>query len=192
MKSIPRLVWVVPAILLIIATSELLPYGYYTFTRIVTCGAAAIIASVGFRERPVSQSQWSVALALIAILFNPFIPIRLSRQTWFYLDVGAASLFAGHLIRVRCAPYTLRVRRVLRALVFVALAVPVSCGALLLLRCAVTVTKPGPWTAHDIQFLPWWLGVGLFFVLGGGVLFHHLFKDSVRDTSRPHGDGEAA
>ena len=182
--------WVVPAILLVVATSELLPYGYYTFTRIVTCAVAAIIAFVGFRDRPVSQ--WSVALALIAILFNPFIPIRLSRQTWFYLDIGAASLFAGHLIFVRCAPYTLRVRRIFRALVFVALAVPVSCGVLLLFHCAVTVTKTGPWTAQDIQFLPWWLGVGLFFVLGGGVLIHHLFKSPVRETSRPHGDGEAA
>jgi hypothetical protein len=99
MKSIPRLVWLVPAIVLIVATAHL-PYGYYTFTRIVTCGIAAIIAVVGFQDHPARQ-VWSVALALVAVLFNPFIPIHLARQTWFYLDFGAAAVFAAHLLFVR-------------------------------------------------------------------------------------------
>jgi hypothetical protein len=99
MKSIPRLVWLVPAILLIVATSHL-PYGYYTFTRIVTCGVAAIIAFVGFKDNQVSQ-VWSVPLVLVTVLFNPFILIHLSRQTWRYLDLGAAAVFAAHLLIVR-------------------------------------------------------------------------------------------
>ena len=51
-KSIPRLVWLVPVVLLVVATSRL-PYGYYTFTRIVTCGIAGVIAFAGFRDRAV-------------------------------------------------------------------------------------------------------------------------------------------
>jgi uncharacterized membrane protein YhaH (DUF805 family) len=77
-----------------------LPYGYYTFTRIVTCGIAALIALVGFRERPAVQA-WSVLLALIAVLFNPFLPIHLNRSIWFYLDLGAAAVFIAHLVFVR-------------------------------------------------------------------------------------------
>jgi len=99
MKSIPRIVWIVPAILLVIATAKL-PYGYYTFTRIVTCGIAAWIAFVGFQEAPAIKA-WSVALALIAVLFNPILPIHLDRATWFYLDIGAAGVFVAHLIFVR-------------------------------------------------------------------------------------------
>jgi hypothetical protein len=38
MKSISRLVWIVPAILLVAAIAQL-PHGYYTFIRIVTCVA---------------------------------------------------------------------------------------------------------------------------------------------------------
>lgn len=98
-KSIPRLVWLVPVVLLIVATSRL-PYGYYTFMRIVTCGIAAVIAFAGFRDRPVVQA-WSLLLALVAVLFNPFVPIHLDRQTWFYLDLGAAAVFVAHLIFVR-------------------------------------------------------------------------------------------
>jgi hypothetical protein len=98
-KSIPRLVWLVPVVLLVVATSRL-PYGYYTFMRIVTCGIAAVIAFAGFRDRPVVQA-WSVLLALVAVLFNPIVPVHLDRQTWFYLDLGAAAVFVAHLIFVR-------------------------------------------------------------------------------------------
>ena len=49
MKEIPRIVWIVPTILLVIATARL-PYGYYTFTRIVTCGVAAWIAYAAYQR----------------------------------------------------------------------------------------------------------------------------------------------
>jgi hypothetical protein len=41
--------------------------------------------------------------------------------------------------------------------------------------------KPQPWTAQDLQSLPLGLGVGLFLVLGGGVIIYYLFKNPVRD-----------
>jgi hypothetical protein len=99
MKSIPQLVWVVPAILLMIAVVRL-PYGYYTFTRIVTCGAAALIAMVGFRNRGIVPA-WSILMVLVAVLFNPLLPIHLNRSTWFYLDLAAAIAFVAHLFMVR-------------------------------------------------------------------------------------------
>jgi hypothetical protein len=99
LKSIPMIVWFAPVVLLVIATAHL-PYGYYTFTRIVTSGTAALIAFVVLQERPVTQ-MWLVPLALIAVLFNPFVPVHLSRSTWFYLDLAAAGLFTAHLFLVR-------------------------------------------------------------------------------------------
>jgi hypothetical protein len=87
-----------------VATARL-PYGYYTFMRIVVSGTAGIIAFAGIRDRPVVQA-WSVLLALVAVLFNPFVPIHLDRQTWFYLDLGAAAVFVAHLISVRWSSKT--------------------------------------------------------------------------------------
>jgi hypothetical protein len=99
MKSIPRIVWLVPTFLLFIAVWRL-PYSYYTFTRIVTCGVAVLIVVAGMQERAVVQI-WSILLLAIAILFNPFIPIHLNRAVWFYLDLGAAATFLAHLVLVR-------------------------------------------------------------------------------------------
>jgi len=99
MKSIPRIVWVVPALLLLIAVWRL-PYGYYTFTRIVTCAAAVLIAVAGTQERPVVQT-WSFFLLAVAVLFNPFVPIHFKRATWFIFDLWAAATFLLHLFFVR-------------------------------------------------------------------------------------------
>jgi hypothetical protein len=98
-KSIPPIVWFVPALLLLIAVWRL-PYGYYTLIRIMTCGVAVLIAVAGLQERPTVQT-WSLPLFAIAVLFNPLVPIHLGRATWFYLDLGAAAIFVLHLVFVR-------------------------------------------------------------------------------------------
>ena len=95
-KSIPWWLWLVPIAVLLTATAKL-PYGYYTFTRIVICGSLAFIAVAGWER----YRFWSVAFALLAVLFNPIFPIFLHRGTWLYFDVGTAALFAAHLIFVR-------------------------------------------------------------------------------------------
>jgi hypothetical protein len=99
LKSIPWWLWLLPVAILLIATARL-PYGYYTFTRVVICGSAALIAFTGWEDSATSRI-WSVLFALLAVLFNPIFPIYLSRGTWFYLDIGAAIAFAAHLLFVR-------------------------------------------------------------------------------------------
>jgi hypothetical protein len=99
LKSVPRIVWTIPVVLLIVASSRM-PYGYYTFTRIVTCGMAISVAALGLQERFLVKS-WSLAFLTIAVLFNPLVPIHLHRTTWFFLDLGTAMIFCAHLIFVR-------------------------------------------------------------------------------------------
>jgi hypothetical protein len=99
-KSIPWWLWLVPIVLLSLATARM-PYGYYTFIRVVVCGFAGFLAYVSWEgDRPVTQF-WSVIFGLVAILFNPIIPIYLSRATWAYFDIGTAMLIAAHLVFVR-------------------------------------------------------------------------------------------
>jgi hypothetical protein len=100
MQRIPRVVWLICAVLLMAAVLHL-PYGYYNFLRIVVCVALALIAVAGLLEETRSDMAWTAAFILIVVLFNPILPIRLHRSIWFYLDLMAAGVFAAHLVFCR-------------------------------------------------------------------------------------------
>jgi hypothetical protein len=91
-KSVPWWVWLLPIAVLLIATARL-PYGYNTFTRIVVCVMGSLFAFLLWNAGRIGQVL-AVAVALIAVLFNPIIPVHLNRTTWFYLDIIAAAVFA--------------------------------------------------------------------------------------------------
>lgn len=77
------------------------PYGYYTVLRWVTC-AAAIAAALGGYTFKIPWAIWS--FGFIAILFNPLIPVHLSRDLWQLMDIAAAVLFAAAALLVRRTP----------------------------------------------------------------------------------------
>jgi hypothetical protein len=99
-KTIPWWLWLIPTALLLIATTRM-PYGYYTFTRIVTCGFAIFVAFISWQEESSASKLWSAAYLLIAALFNPIFPVYLKRSTWFCIDIGVAILLVTHLAFVR-------------------------------------------------------------------------------------------
>jgi len=78
-------------VLLIIGTRHHLPYGFYTLLRIIVCGTATYFT---WRDWNVRIRTWPLAFAVVAILFNPVLPIRLSRSDWFLIDLAVAALFA--------------------------------------------------------------------------------------------------
>ena len=68
-----------------------MPIGYYTFLRItVTIGAVAII----IQEFDGEVTPWIIIFGIIAITFNPIIPVYLhDKEIWALIDVIAAILF---------------------------------------------------------------------------------------------------
>jgi hypothetical protein len=100
LREIPRGAWFIVIIALLIAMMRL-PYGYYTFNRILTCGFCGLIAILSFQETGTAGKTWAIVFAIIAIAFNPFIPLRLSRSTWPYLDLSAAIALGVHLVFAR-------------------------------------------------------------------------------------------
>jgi|TARA_B110000902_G_scaffold257870_1_gene326681 hypothetical protein len=68
-----------------------LPIGYYTFLRIVvTIGAVSVIVT----EFENGINFWIIVFGIIAIVFNPLIPIYLNnKDIWMPIDVLAAILF---------------------------------------------------------------------------------------------------
>jgi hypothetical protein len=96
---LPRALWIIPALVLIIAAFPL-PYGYYMFVRIVACLTCALLAYSAYRSTPPAV-LWTAAFALLAVLFNPVIPIHLTRKVWMTLDLGAATIILAHFAFVR-------------------------------------------------------------------------------------------
>lgn len=68
-----------------------LPVGYYTFLRIVvTIGSVAVVLT----ELENGLNFWVITFGLLAILFNPFIPIYLNdKSAWIPIDIFGGILF---------------------------------------------------------------------------------------------------
>ena len=78
---------IIAAAMLLIATMPL-PIEFYTLLRIVVFGAAAYSAYCFFENK---NSQTGLILVLIAIVWNPLIPIYLyDKFIWILLDISAA------------------------------------------------------------------------------------------------------
>lgn len=81
---------IITAILLIVGCFHL-PIGYYTFLRIVVFVAAIILLANSIKEE---RSWQAIIMGLIAILFNPIIPIYLhSKTAWMVIDALTAIWF---------------------------------------------------------------------------------------------------
>lgn len=96
MNPATTLVWLVPAAMLLLAMAPL-PYWYYTLLRLVVTGASAYLAYRQY-EADGRVGAWTVALAAIALLFNPLIPIHLPRHVWAIIDPATAVLLIAHLL----------------------------------------------------------------------------------------------
>jgi len=60
------------------------PYGFYTLLRWIVCTSAAYTVYICTTMKRI---PWAWVFGVIALLFNPFIPPRIERATWIYIDV---------------------------------------------------------------------------------------------------------
>lgn len=69
-----------------------MPYGYYTLLRLVVTlvSLLTIWHAVAFSRPPL----WVGVLSLVAILFNPVVPVYLPRETWIFIDLAVAAVMA--------------------------------------------------------------------------------------------------
>jgi len=75
------------SIIMLFSASNAHPYGFYNLLRIVVCATALY----GFYQAThVSGTNWMWIFGAVAFLFNPIIPVHLTRDTWQYIDIGTA------------------------------------------------------------------------------------------------------
>ena len=76
--------------MLILAIPPIWPYGYYTLLRLVVSGVAVYAAYVGYN---LDLRTIPVILGIIALLFNPVIPIHLTKEIWTVINIIVAIVF---------------------------------------------------------------------------------------------------
>jgi len=86
----PHLIPAVVAALMLFGALRQWPYGYYQLLRWVTCAAAVFVAYMAYTW----EKKWAtVFFGIVAVLFNPLIPIHLTREIWQPIDLVCAILF---------------------------------------------------------------------------------------------------
>jgi len=80
--------------MLLIALAPL-PYGYYTFLRLVVTLGAALLSWLEFSGAR-RLTVWATIFGLVALLFNPLVPVHLYRDVWAILDITTAIVFARY------------------------------------------------------------------------------------------------
>ncbi|ANM17172.1 hypothetical protein AMK06_CH02276 [Rhizobium sp. N541] len=81
----------VPAGALLLALLPL-PYGYYILLRLVVA-SFSLYLSYRYSGNAAKMTGWALAFLLVAVLWNPVVPIFLDRGSWFVLDLVAAVMF---------------------------------------------------------------------------------------------------
>ena len=86
-----KVLLLIAGLMLCFAVIPMLPYGYYTLLRLIVCGVAAYSA-FKFKNNS-SMATHFIPLLILAVLFNPLIPVPLTRLIWLPIDLGSAVYF---------------------------------------------------------------------------------------------------
>lgn len=67
------------------------PYRFYQLLRAVVCITAAFLALLARKQR---KDTWLWTFVVVGVVFNPFLPLYLDRETWVPVDLVSLVLFA--------------------------------------------------------------------------------------------------
>jgi hypothetical protein len=85
-----KYIWYIAAGMLFLGAVSM-PSGYYDLLRFVICGAGAFAAFQNYED---DNQSWAIVFGIIALVFNPFIPLYIyDKFTWLVIDIIAGVLF---------------------------------------------------------------------------------------------------
>jgi hypothetical protein len=88
------------SIFLLLALIDGWQYGFFTILRFVVFFSTAFVAYLAYQAE---KEGWTWIMGAIAVLFNPFIPIYLTREVWVLIDsvVGIFLLASTVLLKLK-------------------------------------------------------------------------------------------
>lgn len=83
-------VCIICGILLLLAIPSWWPYGFYILLRWIISFSSVFIAYIFYKSK---LPSWLFVFGAIAFLFNPIIPIYLTKSNWIAIDLISSILF---------------------------------------------------------------------------------------------------
>ncbi len=74
------------------------PYGYYMLLRVVVC---AVCAYVAVRAASLDRTGWAWVLGVAAVVYNPIIPVHLTRGPWSIVNALTVAILVGSVFALR-------------------------------------------------------------------------------------------
>ena len=94
--------WVSIAVLLL-AALRVPSAGYQVFLEFVVCVSGLLVITQAVRA---GKYVWAAGFTGIMVLFNPLVPVVLSRQTFLWLDLMCLVAFLASLVVLKRRPDT--------------------------------------------------------------------------------------
>ncbi len=89
----------IASVFLLLALIDGWQYGFFTILRFVVFASTTYVAYLAYKDK---QEGWVWLFGVIAVLFNPFIPVFLTRDVWIIIDFVTALflLFSIHNLKL--------------------------------------------------------------------------------------------
>jgi hypothetical protein len=78
---------IISCVFLFLAMIKGWPYGFFKLLRWVVCGTAVYLSWLAYESE---KKGWIWVFGLIALVFNPLIPLHLGRNLWRVVDLLVA------------------------------------------------------------------------------------------------------
>lgn len=88
-QEIVRPLLLVAAVACFAAVLPVWPYGFFTLLRLLVCAAAALTIVAAPAEPRLRAHR--APLVILALLFNPFVPVHLRSEVWFPIDLAVGA-----------------------------------------------------------------------------------------------------
>jgi len=97
-NKISRLLAVISVVMLLLAMPSIFSSSYVIAVRIVVFTTAIFLI---LKARKLKKNGWARTMMALAILFNPFFPVRLDKVDLVLLEVITVCLFVTSLVKVK-------------------------------------------------------------------------------------------
>ena len=88
------LIWLIPAVMLMIAPLSL-PYEYYKLLRLVVSGSAGYL--VYLQIKYLRSNLGVIVVVIVCILYNPVIQFHFKKDVWGYLNILSSLSILAHM-----------------------------------------------------------------------------------------------